>query len=134
MGHFVCQLLAVLPREVIYALVVSADYQLASRLLSESSLRLDLCESPATSSEEKNKSFNLLNETKAEFPEDTNRRFIMTLVGIKPHRLNLWASSGRPGECIINWQLLNGVPTVVLPARREIFLKRLSKNLIEWFL
>lgn len=39
------------------------------------------------------------------------------LVGLKPYKLNLWTSSQRPGESIMNYLILDGCPAVVLPAR-----------------
>lgn len=39
------------------------------------------------------------------------------LVGLKPYKLNIWTSSQRPGESIMNYLILDGCPAVVLPAR-----------------
>jgi hypothetical protein len=47
-----------------------------------------------------------------------DRRFVLFALGIKPHRLNMWTSSKRPGESLIQYVLLSGVPAVVLPAAR----------------
>lgn len=44
------------------------------------------------------------------------RRIVVILLGIKPHR-KVWTSSARPGESAIQYTLLNGSPTVVLPAK-----------------
>lgn len=44
------------------------------------------------------------------------RRLAVMLLGMKPHRLGMWTSSQRPSESIIQYLLLNGAPTIVLPA------------------
>ncbi|KAF8321549.1 hypothetical protein DL93DRAFT_2147567 [Clavulina sp. PMI_390] len=44
------------------------------------------------------------------------RRLAILLVGISPHR-KLWATSARPGESVISYGLLNGAPTIVVPAK-----------------
>lgn len=45
------------------------------------------------------------------------RHLALLLVGLKPHRGKVWASSQRPGESVIRYQLLGGVPALVLPAK-----------------
>lgn len=44
------------------------------------------------------------------------RRLVILAVGLKPHR-KLWTLSARPGESVINYILLNGCPTIVVPAK-----------------
>jgi hypothetical protein len=44
------------------------------------------------------------------------RRLAVVLLGLKPHRLGMWTSSARPGESVLQYILLNGAPTVILPA------------------
>ena len=36
---------------------------------------------------------------------------------MKPHRAGLWTTSQRPSESVIQYQLLNGCPAVVVPAK-----------------
>lgn len=44
------------------------------------------------------------------------RRLALILLGLKPHRLGMWTSSARPSESVLKYVLLNGAPTIVLPA------------------
>ncbi|KAF9220737.1 hypothetical protein BS17DRAFT_797519 [Gyrodon lividus] len=44
------------------------------------------------------------------------RRLLITVLGMKPHR-TLWTTSARPSESVIQYQLLNGCPAVILPAK-----------------
>lgn len=44
------------------------------------------------------------------------RRLAVVLLGLKPHRLGMWTSSARPSESVLKYVLLNGSPTIVLPA------------------
>jgi hypothetical protein len=44
------------------------------------------------------------------------RRMVILVVGLKPHR-KLWTLSARPGESVINYILLNGCPTLVVPVK-----------------
>lgn len=44
------------------------------------------------------------------------RRLVLLLVGLGPHR-KLWTTSQRPNESVLHYQLLNGCPAVVLPAK-----------------
>jgi hypothetical protein len=46
----------------------------------------------------------------------TPRRLVILVLGLKPHR-KIWTSSQRPSESVINYQLLNGCPAVVLPVK-----------------
>ncbi|EPQ53449.1 hypothetical protein GLOTRDRAFT_44832 [Gloeophyllum trabeum ATCC 11539] len=52
------------------------------------------------------------------------RRLVILIVGLKPHR-KLWTTSQRPDESVIRYQLLNGCPAVVVPAR-------LGAPLVSW--
>lgn len=49
-------------------------------------------------------------------PPPVPRRMVILVVGLKPHR-KLWTSSARPGESVINYVLLNGCPSVVVPVK-----------------
>ncbi|KAJ6610988.1 hypothetical protein B0H10DRAFT_2058008 [Mycena sp. CBHHK59/15] len=44
------------------------------------------------------------------------RRMVILVVGLKPHR-KLWTTSARPSESVINYMLLNGCPTIVVPVK-----------------
>lgn len=44
------------------------------------------------------------------------RRLAVVLLGLKPHRLGMWTSSARPSESVLQYILLNGAPTIILPA------------------
>ena len=46
----------------------------------------------------------------------TPRRLVILVVGIKPHR-KLWTTSARPEESVIQYILLNGCPSVVVPVK-----------------
>ncbi|KAI0372108.1 hypothetical protein BV20DRAFT_1042979 [Pilatotrama ljubarskyi] len=49
-------------------------------------------------------------------PPPTPRRLAVFVVGLKPHR-GLWTTSARPSESVIQYQLLNGCPAVVIPVK-----------------
>ncbi|THH28143.1 hypothetical protein EUX98_g6041 [Antrodiella citrinella] len=46
----------------------------------------------------------------------TPRRLILVIVGLKPHR-TLWTTSARPSESVLQYQLLNGCPAIVVPVK-----------------
>ncbi|KAL0069562.1 hypothetical protein AAF712_003220 [Marasmius tenuissimus] len=46
----------------------------------------------------------------------TPRRLVILVVGIKPHR-KLWTTSARPEESVIQYILLNGCPSIVVPVK-----------------
>ncbi len=46
-----------------------------------------------------------------------DRRMIIMVLGIKPHRAAVWATSQRPSESVIQYVLLNGCPTLVVPVK-----------------
>jgi hypothetical protein len=46
-----------------------------------------------------------------------NRRMVVLVVAISPHRVGVWTSSQRPGESVINYLLLNGCPALVVPIK-----------------
>lgn len=46
-----------------------------------------------------------------------NRRMVVLVLAIQPHRIGVWTSSQRPGESVINYILLNGCPALVLPIK-----------------
>lgn len=45
------------------------------------------------------------------------RRMVILVIGIAPHRAGIWTSSQRPGESIMDYVLLNGCPAMVVPIR-----------------
>jgi len=51
-------------------------------------------------------------------PEVWQRRMLVVLLGIKPHRGTVWTSSERPEESLMRYQLLDGAPSIVLPMRQ----------------
>lgn len=57
-------------------------------------------------------------------PPPVPRRLAIFVLGLKPHR-KLWTTSARPSESVIQYQLLNGCPAIVLPAK-------LGTPLIAW--
>ncbi|KAH9941220.1 uncharacterized protein BXZ73DRAFT_42301 [Epithele typhae] len=50
-------------------------------------------------------------------PPTPPRRLAVVVVGLKPHR-TFWTTSQRPSESVVQYQLLNGCPALVLPAAR----------------
>ena len=50
-------------------------------------------------------------------PPPQPRRIVVLVVGLKPHRAGLWTTSHRPSESVIQYQLLNGCPAIVVPAK-----------------
>lgn len=44
------------------------------------------------------------------------RRMVILVVGLKPHR-KFWSTSARPEESVLQYQLLNGCPAVVVPVK-----------------
>ncbi|KAH8923498.1 hypothetical protein BT69DRAFT_1350120 [Atractiella rhizophila] len=119
---------------------LEGDYALASRLLAESIIAIQLTKpatpSPAspvpatqqdTPSPSSLSSLNPMNavssltkrlssEELIPVEEPPPRRLIVFILGLKPHRAGLWTSSSRPGESILQYQLLNGCPTLCIPA------------------
>lgn len=49
-------------------------------------------------------------------PAPVPRRLVILVVGLKPHR-KIWTSSQRPSESVINYQLLDGCPAIVVPVK-----------------
>ncbi|KAI0711118.1 hypothetical protein C8T65DRAFT_647558 [Cerioporus squamosus] len=49
-------------------------------------------------------------------PPPQPRRIVVVVVGLKPHR-TFWTTSQRPSESVIQYQLLNGCPAIVVPAK-----------------
>jgi len=45
------------------------------------------------------------------------RRMVILVLGIAPHRAGIWTSSQRPGESVMEYMLLNGCPAMVVPVR-----------------
>ncbi|PVF97991.1 hypothetical protein CPB86DRAFT_706088 [Serendipita vermifera] len=46
-----------------------------------------------------------------------NRRMVVLVLGLSPHRVGVWTSSARPGESVMNYWLLNGCPALVVPIK-----------------
>ncbi|KAF9475722.1 hypothetical protein BDN70DRAFT_883348 [Pholiota conissans] len=122
---------------------LQGDYRIGETLLAESAASIQFCEpplpgplsepEPSTLDELKEKMSNLSipslstvfsrSRTPSPEPELTPlppppvpRRLLLTVVGLKPHR-KLWTSSARPGESVMNYILLNGCPSVVVPVK-----------------
>ncbi|KIK94199.1 hypothetical protein PAXRUDRAFT_828221 [Paxillus rubicundulus Ve08.2h10] len=122
---------------------LAGDYRIGETLLAESALIITLCAPsppPATGSEREapklptHHSFlsvsdvpklNHFTRSRTPSPEPVlapvpqppaPRRLLITVLGMKPHR-TFWATSARPSESVIQYQLLNGCPAVVLPAK-----------------
>ncbi|TRM66734.1 hypothetical protein BD626DRAFT_534869 [Schizophyllum amplum] len=85
---------------------LQGDYDVAQTLLSQA-----------------NKVISMSPQEKA---SSTHRRMIVTVLGLKPYRLGSWTSSARPSESILNYQLPDGCPTLVLPVRD-------GSPLVAWF-
>lgn len=49
-------------------------------------------------------------------PPPQPRRIVVLVVGLRPHRA-FWTTSQRPSESVIQYQLLNGCPAIVVPAK-----------------
>jgi len=75
---------------------LAGDYQLAHKLLSESAAVLSLCNPDPTVNIGVN-------------------RVLVTFIGITPYRGGMWSSSRRPGAALMNFHLLNGCPSMVIP-------------------
>ncbi|KZT33170.1 hypothetical protein SISSUDRAFT_1054563 [Sistotremastrum suecicum HHB10207 ss-3] len=126
---------------------LAGDYQVGEKLLQESAAIVHLCEAPPQvelppPAAEKPKDpypkyrpiSNFIarhrtpeppstppaesaSEAPTILPSPPERRMVMLLLGLKPHR-TLWSTSHRPDESVINYMLLNGCPAVVLPAKQ----------------
>lgn len=79
---------------------LGADYALAHKLLSESAAVLALCNPDPTVNIGCN-------------------RMLVTFVGITPYRTGMWSSSRRPGAAMINFHLVNGCPSLVIPTNER---------------
>jgi hypothetical protein len=77
---------------------LNGDYQVGKSLLSHSKSSMHFCAAPRSTR------------------PTQNRRLVLFVLGIKPHRLHLWTTSKRPGESVLQYILLSGVPAIVLPA------------------
>ncbi|KAH9852468.1 hypothetical protein C2E23DRAFT_182495 [Lenzites betulinus] len=118
---------------------LSGDYKLGETLLAESAAVISLSkavappaeESQAPSTSHSSRSLNLPNlsnvfsRSRTPSPEPaltplapppTPRRLAIFVVGMKPHRA-FWTTSARPSESVIQYQLLNGCPAIVVPAK-----------------
>ncbi|KAI8986749.1 hypothetical protein BD414DRAFT_486929 [Trametes punicea] len=118
---------------------LAGDYRLGETLLAESAAVISLSKPPqASPSSERTPSpphassslnfpslSNVFSRSRTPSPEPaltplppppTPRRLAVFVVGLKPHR-TFWTTSARPEESVIQYQLLNGCPAVVVPAR-----------------
>jgi len=116
---------------------LSGDYKIGERLLAESASVITLAAAPPPNpmspSEGSHFSLsipdipklNLFNRSRTPSPEPqlaalplppSPRRLVIIVLGLKPHR-KIWTSSQRPSESVINYQLLNGSPAVVVPVK-----------------
>ena len=124
---------------------VTGDYKLGETLLAESALVISFAKAPQPPSEQAAsppaaaashslsslKLPNLPNLTSAFSrsrtpspepalaplpPPPQPRRLVVVVVGLKPHR-TFWTTSQRPSESVIQYQLLNGCPAIVVPAK-----------------
>jgi hypothetical protein len=75
------------------------DYQVGETLLKHSASAMHFCDTLSS-----------------DLGKAPARRLVLVMLGIKPDRAGLWASSRRPGESAIKYILLSGVPAIVLPA------------------
>lgn len=50
-------------------------------------------------------------------PSPPNRRMVVLVLALSPHRIGAWTSSQRPGESVMNYTLLNGCPALVVPIK-----------------
>ena len=121
------------------------DYRIGEALLGESASVITFCEAPTapTPAPEQSGSMtgsptgknevkgglslssltNAFSRSRAPSPSEPAlptalmpRRMVVLVVGLKPHR-KLWTLSARPGESVINYILLNGCPTFVVPVK-----------------
>ncbi|OSD08181.1 hypothetical protein PYCCODRAFT_1430340 [Trametes coccinea BRFM310] len=118
---------------------LSGDYKLGETLLAESAAVISLSKpppppptpdatparSPAASSLSLPNLSNVFSRSRTPSPDPaltplppppTPRRLAIFVVGLKPHRA-FWTTSARPEESVIQYQLMNGCPAVVIPAR-----------------
>ncbi|KAG8757978.1 hypothetical protein FRC14_001047 [Serendipita sp. 396] len=51
-------------------------------------------------------------------PLPPNRRMVVLTLALSPHRAGVWTSSARPGESVMNYTLLNGCPSLVVPIKQ----------------
>ncbi|KAF9530047.1 hypothetical protein CPB83DRAFT_851495 [Crepidotus variabilis] len=122
---------------------LAGDYRVGETLLAESASVITLCASATaevTESVDKNSSStaqpitkglslpslsNMFSRSRTPSPEPAltllptpplPRRMVILVVGLKPHR-KIWTLSARPGESVINYILLNGCPSIVVPVK-----------------
>ncbi|KAH8097042.1 hypothetical protein BXZ70DRAFT_990927 [Cristinia sonorae] len=122
---------------------LSGDYRVGETLLSESAMVILFATAPKSPPEaqpippEKHSTLSL--PSRADLPKISNlfsrsrtpspepsltpltpppvpRRLVILVVGLKPHR-KLWTTSARPSESVIQYQLLNGCPAIVVPVK-----------------
>lgn len=124
--------------------VETADYRVGERLLAESASQVILCNTPPLGEGEDHPNpsptiedhhslsahrfpvlTKMFGRSRASSPEPAltplpappaPRRMVVLVVGLKPHR-KFWATSARPGESVMNYILLNGCPSLVIPVK-----------------
>jgi hypothetical protein len=114
----------------------AGDHKVGETLLAESASAISFCPASQPPPEDPAHHFtlsppnlpslsNLFGRSRTPSPEPsltplpappTPRRLVILVLGIKPHR-KLWTTSQRPGESVIQYQLLNGCPAVVVPVK-----------------
>lgn len=122
---------------------MSGDYKIGEALLRESAHTITLCQAPAHDSDphqfESHSNLSIPDIKNLNLPDIKNmfarsrtpspepslapvpvppspRRLVILLLGIKPHR-KLWTTSQRPSESVIQYILLNGCPSIVVPVK-----------------
>ncbi|EPQ53447.1 hypothetical protein GLOTRDRAFT_100608 [Gloeophyllum trabeum ATCC 11539] len=118
---------------------LSGDYKIGETLLNESASVITLANTPPAEPEPKPEAHHassglkiptlskFLDRSRTPSPEPDPalavppapqpRRLVILVVGLKPHRAGFWTTSQRPSESVIRYQLLNGCPAIVVPAK-----------------
>ncbi|KZT22738.1 hypothetical protein NEOLEDRAFT_1097186 [Neolentinus lepideus HHB14362 ss-1] len=117
---------------------LSGDYKIGETLLNESASTISLAPLPQVPEAEAHPKehhsslsvklpnlSNMFERSRTPSPEPAlappptplqPRRLVILVVGLKPHR-TFWTTSARPSESVIRYQLLNGCPAIVVPAK-----------------
>jgi hypothetical protein len=120
-------------------MTIIGDYKIGETLLAESASVIELCDPPPPSPPEVPATFSgskllaaahlpdlshLFSRSRTPSPPPAlappppipPRRMLLVVVGLRPHR-KLWTTSARPNESVIQYQLMNGCVSVVVPVR-----------------